>query len=145
MDSPDTRTILETMRTFAIVGLSPKPHRDSHLVAKFLQSHGYRVIPVYPREESILGEKCYRSLRDIPVEVDVVDLFRRSEAVPPFVDDAMAIGAKVVWMQLGVVHEESAHKARSAGLLVVMDRCPVIEYRRHFGSSPNALNPSGTS
>lgn len=143
MDAPDTRAILERMRTFAVVGLSPKPHRDSHMVAKFLQAHGYRVIPVYPREESILGEKCYPSLRDIPVEVDVVDLFRRSEAVPPFVDDAMAIGAKVVWMQLGVVHEASAQKARSAGLLVVMDRCPVIEYRRHFGSAPNALHPSG--
>jgi predicted CoA-binding protein len=144
MEAPDTRAILETMRTFAIVGLSPKPHRDSHMVAKFLQARGYRVIPVYPREESILGEKCYPSLRDIPVEVDVVDLFRRSEAVPPFVDDAIAIGAKVVWMQLGVVHEASAQKARSAGLRVVMDRCPVIEYRRHFGSAPKALHPSGT-
>jgi len=136
MDTPDTREILRTLHTYAVVGLSPKPHRDSHVVARFLQDHGYRVVPVYPGEESILGEKCYASLRDIPGRVDVVDLFRRSDAVPPFVDDAIAIGAKVVWMQLGVVHEEVAEKARREGLLVVMDRCPVIEYRKHFGSSP---------
>ncbi|HEV8376429.1 MAG TPA: CoA-binding protein [Candidatus Polarisedimenticolia bacterium] len=145
MDVPDTRRILETMQAFAVVGLSPKPHRDSNMVARFLQEHGYRVIPVYPREDSILGEKCYSSLRDIPGRVDVVDLFRRSEAVPPFVDDAIAIGAKVIWMQLGVVHEEAAEKARRAGLQVVMDRCPVIEYRRHFGSSGSAAPPSHTS
>ena len=139
MEGPDTREILRGSRTFAVVGLSPKPHRDSHMVARFLQDHGYRVIPVYPGEESILGEKCYASLRDVPVKVDVVDLFRRSEAVPAFVEDAIAIGAIVVWMQLGVRHEDAAERARRAGLLVVTDRCPVIEYRKHFGPSPRPL------
>jgi predicted CoA-binding protein len=84
----------------------------------------------------VLGETCYPSLRDIPEAVEVVDIFRRSEAVPPVVDDAIAIGAKVVWMQLGVIHENAAERARREGILVVMDRCPVIEYRRHFGGVP---------
>lgn len=136
METPDTREILRRYRTFAVVGLSPRPQRDSHRVGRFLLDHGYRVVPVYPGEEEILGERCYARLGDIPFPVEVVDLFRRSEAVPPFVDEAIAIGAKVVWMQLGVVHEEAAEKARRAGLLVVMDHCPVIEYRRHFGASP---------
>jgi uncharacterized protein len=136
MQMPDTREILRKFRTFAVVGLSPKPHRDSHMVARFLQEHGYRIIPVRPDTESILGEKCYATLREIPQKVDVVDLFRRSEAVPPFVQEAIAIRAEVVWMQLGVIHEEAAEQARRAGLLVVMDHCPVIEYRKHFGSSP---------
>jgi len=131
----ETREILRTFRTFAVVGLSPKPHRDSHRVASFLKEHGYRIIPVYPGEREILGERCYSSLPDVPEPVEVVDLFRRSEAVPPFVDDAIAIGAKVIWMQLGVIHEEAAAKARRAGLQVVMDRCPVIEYRAHFGGA----------
>ncbi len=136
MQTDDTREILRRFRTFGVVGLSPDPQRNSHLVARFLQEHGYRVIPVHPAAETILGEKCYRSLRDIPVAVEVVDIFRRSETVPPVVDEAIAIGAKVIWMQLGVVHAEAAEKARRAGLLVVMDHCPVIEYRRHFGSAP---------
>jgi uncharacterized protein len=136
MQDADTRVILATHRTFAVVGLSPKPHRDSHIVARFLQEHGYRIIPVHPGVDSILGEKCYTALPDIPERVEVVDIFRRSDAVPAVVDDAIAIGAKVVWMQLGVIHEEAAEKARRAGLQVVMDRCPLIEYRRHFGSSP---------
>jgi len=136
METPDTREILRKFRTFAVVGLSPKPHRDSHRVAQFLQEHGYRIIPVRPGAESILGEKCYATLTEIPGRVEVVDLFRRSEAVAPFVDEAIAIQAKVVWMQLGVIHEEAAEKARRAGLLVVMDHCPLIEYRKHFGSSP---------
>ena len=136
METPDTGEILRKFRTFAVVGLSPKPHRDSHRVAQFLQEHGYRIIPVRPGAESILGEKCYATLTEIPGRVEVVDLFRRSEAVAPFVDEAIAIQAKVVWMQLGVIHEEAAEKARRAGLLVVMDHCPVIEYRKHFGSSP---------
>ena len=136
MDTPDTREILRRYRTFAVVGLSPKPQRDSHRVGRFLLDRGYRVIPVYPGEAEILGQRCYARLRDIALPVEVVDLFRRSDAVPPFVDEAIAIGAQVVWMQLGVVHEEAAERARRAGLLVVMDRCPVIEYRRHFGASP---------
>ena len=136
MEPADTREILRSFRTFAVVGLSPRPERDSHRVARFLQDHGYRILPVYPGESEILGERCYGRLADIPSRVEVVDLFRRSEAVPPFVDEAIAIGARVVWMQLGVIHEEAAERARRAGLLVVMDRCPVIEYRRHFGASP---------
>jgi predicted CoA-binding protein len=104
-------------------------------VARFLQQHGYRIFPVYPGETEILGERCYASLGEIPERVDVVDIFRRSEAVPPFVEEAVRIGAKVVWMQLGVVHEEAATLARLSGLLVIMDRCPVIEYRAHFGDS----------
>ena len=136
MEDPDTRAILKIHRVFAVVGLSPKPHRDSHIVARFLQEHGYRIIPVHPGVDSILGEKCYPSLGEIPEEVEVVDIFRRSDAVPPVVDEAIAIGAKVVWMQLGVIAEGAAEKARLAGLQVVMDRCPLIEYRRHFGSSP---------
>ena len=142
MEDPDTRVILRTHRAFAVVGLSPKPHRDSHIVVALPPSgkasveHGYRIIPVHPGVDSILGEKCYPALGEIPEEVEVVDIFRRSDAVPPVVDDAIAVGAKVVWMQLGVIHEGAAEKARRAGLQVVMDRCPLIEYRRHFGNSP---------
>ncbi len=136
MCPPDTREILKSFRTFAVVGLSPKPDRDSHIVARFLQEHGYRVIPVRPGVDSILGEKCYASLRDIRERVEVVDVFRRSENVPPIVEDAIVIAAMVVWMQLGVVHEAAAEKARLAGLQVVMDHCPLSEYRRHFASAP---------
>ena len=112
-----------------MVGLSPKPHRDSHEVAKYLQQNGYRIIPVYPRTDSILGEKVYPDLKSIPYEVDVVDIFRKSQDVPPVVDEAIKIGAKAVWMQLGIVHEEAAAKARDAGLGVVMDRCMLVEHR----------------
>ena len=121
--------ILEQSKVIAVVGLSPKPHRDSHEVAKYLQGNGYRIIPVYPRADSILGEKVYPDLKSIPDEVDVVDIFRKSQDVPPVVDEAIEIGAKVVWMQLGVVHEEAAAKARDAGLGVVMDRCMLVEHR----------------
>ena len=136
MSGEDTREILKGFRTFAVVGLSPRPERDSHMVARFLQEHGYRVIPVRRGVDRILGEKCHASLRDVPEPVEVVDIFRRSEMVPPIVEDAIAIGAKVIWMQLGVIHQEAAERARKAGLRVVMDHCPVIEYRRHFGSAP---------
>ena len=121
--------ILEQSKVIAVVGLSPKPHRDSHEVAKYLQGNGYRIIPVYPRADSILGEKVYPDLKSIPDEVDVVDIFRKSQDVPPVVDEAIEIGAKAVWMQLGVVHEEAAAKARDAGLGVVMDRCMLVEHR----------------
>ncbi len=121
--------ILEKSRVIAVVGLSPKPHRDSHEVAKYLQKQGYRIIPVYPRADSILGEKVYPDLTSIPDKVDVVDIFRKSEDVPPVVDEAIEIGAKAVWMQLGIVHEEAAGKALDAGLGVVMDRCMLVEHR----------------
>jgi predicted CoA-binding protein len=124
--------ILTAYRTFAVVGLSPRPGRPSNGVASLLQERGYRIIPVNPEcgVERLLGEICYPDLLSIPEPVEVVDIFRRPEHVPPIVDDAIRIGAKAVWMQLGVIHEEAAAKARAAGLAVVMDRCPAIELRR---------------
>jgi uncharacterized protein len=124
--------VLATPRTVAVVGCSPNPERDSHRIAKLLKARGHRVIPVNPGQETILGEKCYASLRDIPETVDMVDIFRRSEHVAPIVDEAIETGAKIVWMQLGVIDEPAAAKAQQAGLIVVMDRCPAIEYRRLF-------------
>jgi predicted CoA-binding protein len=122
--------ILKAWRTFAVVGLSDRPDRPSHSVSIFLKSRGYRVVPVNPNLQEVLGETCYPDLRSIPFPIDVVDIFRRSELVGPIVDDAIAIGAKAVWMQLGVVDERAAARARAAGLEVVMDRCPAIEMRR---------------
>ena len=123
------RDILEKSKVIAVVGLSPKPERDSHEVAKYLQDQGYRIVPVNPRADTILGEKSYPDLASIPEKVDVVDIFRRSDDVPPVVDQAIAIGAKAVWMQLGIVNEDAAAKAREAGLGVVMDRCMLVEHR----------------
>ncbi len=132
-DIPTLRRILQETRVVASVGLSRDWYRPSFFAAKYLQEHGYRVIPVNPRYEEILGEKCYPSLRDIPEKVDVVQIFQRPERVTPFVEDAIKIGAKVVWMQLGIVNEEAATRARKAGLEVVMDRCMKIEHARLFG------------
>jgi predicted CoA-binding protein len=126
------RVVLATPQTVAVVGCSPNPERDSHRIAKLLKARGHRVIPVNPGHRAILGEACYASLRDIPERVDMVDIFRRSEHVSPIVDEAIEVGARIVWMQLGVVDERAAAKAQSAGLTVVMDRCPAIEYRRLF-------------
>jgi predicted CoA-binding protein len=126
------REILATPKTFAVVGCSPDPARDSNEVAALLQRRGHRVIPVNPGHGEILGERSYRSVRDIPEPVDVVDVFRRPEAVAAIADEAIAIGAKVLWLQLGVIDETSARRAADAGLVVVMDRCPAIEYRRLF-------------
>ena len=123
------RDILEKSKVIAVVGLSPKPERDSHEVAKYLQDQGYRIVPVNPRADTILGEKSYPDLASIPEKVDVVDIFRRSDDVPPVVDQAIDIGAKAVWMQLGIVNEDAAVKAREAGLGVVMDRCMLVEHR----------------
>lgn len=122
--------ILKTYTTFAVVGLSDKPDRPSHRVAALLLSRGYNIVPVNPALSEVLDQKCYPDLRSIPFPVEVVDIFRRSELVGPIVDDAIHIGAKVVWMQLGVIDEEAAERGRSAGLEVVMDRCPAIELRR---------------
>jgi uncharacterized protein len=126
----DVRDILTTTRTWAVVGCSPDPGRDSHRIAQLLQRHGYRVIPVNPAADEILGERCYASLHDVPEPVEVVDLFRRSLEVAPHVDEAIEIGARAVWMQLGVIDRRAAERAREAGLRVVMDRCPAIELPR---------------
>ncbi len=119
----DVQRILKQTKTIAVVGLSDKPDRDSYQIASYLQQQGYRIIPVNPRVNEVLGEKAYPSLRDVPDPVDVVDIFRRSEDVPPIVEDAIAIGAKVVWMQAGIVNEEAAARAEAAGLAVIMDAC----------------------
>jgi len=128
----DLQRLFETVRTIAVVGCSPKPERPGHYVAKYLQDLGYRIIPVNPGQTEILGEKCYASLRDIPEPVDMVDCFRRAEDIPPVVEDAIAIGAKFVWMQLGIVNEDAAQRAIDAGIEVVMDHCPKIDYPRLF-------------
>ncbi|MDH3760458.1 MAG: CoA-binding protein [Gammaproteobacteria bacterium] len=132
-DIKDLRRILNDYKRVAIVGLSDDWSRPSNFAAKYLIDHGFEVIPVNPKYDEILGQKCYADLEDIPTPVDIVDLFQRVERIPPFVDQAIKIGAKVVWMQLGIIHEEAAQKARDAGLEVVMDRCMKIEYARLFG------------
>ena len=128
--------ILNTYRTVAVVGLSPKPERPSNRVANYLKEQGYRVIPVNTYATEILGETCYPDLSSIPEPVDVVDIFRRPEAVPPIVEEAIEIGAKAVWMQEGVINEEAAARAKEAGLLVVMDRCMLKEHGKLQKSSP---------
>lgn len=127
------RRILKENKTIAIVGLSAQWHRPSNFAAKYMIDHGYTIIPVNPQYDEVLGQKCYKSLRDIPGRVDMVDCFRKAEDIPPLVDDAIAIRARVLWMQLGVVNEAAAEKALAAGLEVVMDRCIKIEHGRLFG------------
>ncbi len=124
--------LFKSCRTIAVVGLSSKPHRPSWGVASYLQSAGYRIIPVNPNETEVLGEKAYPRLEDVPVPVDVVDIFRRSEFVPPVVESAIRIGARAVWMQEGVIHPEAAEQARRAGLVVVMDACMLKEHVKRF-------------
>jgi predicted CoA-binding protein len=134
MDDINTlRRILSESRVIAVVGLSADWFRPSYFAAKYMQEHGYTVIPVNPKYPEILGEKCYRSLRDIPRKVDIVDVFRKTQDVPPIAEEAIAIGAKVLWQQLGVKNEQAAAKARAAGLEAVMDRCVKIEHGRLFG------------
>jgi len=134
MDDINTlRRILGENRVIAIVGLSADWYRPSYFAAKYMQEHGYRIIPVNPRYPEILGEKCYGSLRDIPEKVQIVDVFRKTQDVPPVAEDAIAIGAKVFWQQLGVKNEAAAARARAAGLETVMDRCVKIEHARLFG------------
>ncbi len=132
-DIPGLRRILATCKVIAVVGLSADWFRPSYFAAKYMQAHGYTVIPVNPRYPDILGERCYQSLRDIPVQVDMVDVFRKTEDVGPIADDAIAIGAKVLWQQLGVRNVEAAARAEAAGLECVMDRCVKIEHARLFG------------
>jgi predicted CoA-binding protein len=129
-DPEAIRRILRQARTIAIVGLSSKPTRPSYGVAQYLQAHGYRIIPINPNEVEVLGERAYARLSDIPERVDVVTIFRRSDAVLPIVEEAIRIGAWAVWMQEGVVHEEAARRAGDAGILVIMNRCMLKEHRK---------------
>ncbi|HYA70450.1 MAG TPA: CoA-binding protein [Thermoplasmata archaeon] len=134
----ELRDVLGRARTIAVVGLSDKADRDSNQIARYLQSQGYRVVPVNPMLTEVLGEKAYPSLSAIPpeVHVDIVDVFRRSDQIPPIVDEAIARGDKVVWMQLGVEHAPAAAKARAAGLTVFENLCIMVQHRRLKGSLP---------
>ena len=127
---PDTSEILRKYRTIAVVGLSNNPMRPSHGVSEYMKNQGYKINPVNPGHAQILGEKSYRTLEDIPEPVDIVNIFRRSEMIPPIVDSALAIGAKVIWMQEGIEHEAAAEKARAAGVDVVMNTCILKAHRR---------------
>ncbi len=132
-DSDKIRRILRHCKTLAVVGLSAQWHRPSYFAAKYMQDHGYRIIPVNPGYDAILGEKCYKSLRDIPTPVDIVDCFRKSAEIPALAEEAIAIGAKVLWMQLGVQSAAARARAEAAGLEVVENRCVKIEHGRFFG------------
>lgn len=132
-DADGLRRLLAETRTIAVVGLSASWYRPSYFAAQYMLEHGYRIIPVNPAYDEVLGQKCYPSLSAIPEPVDMVDCFRKAVDIPPLVDDAIAIGAKSVWMQLGVINEAAARRAEAAGLAVVMDRCVKIEYARLFG------------
>jgi predicted CoA-binding protein len=126
------REILATPRTIAVVGCSPDPDRDSYRIAALLKARGHKVIPVNPSCQEILGERCFANVRDIPESVEMVDVFRQPQFVDQIADEAIAVGAKILWLQLEVINEPAARKAQDAGLTVVMDRCPAIEYRRLF-------------
>ncbi|WP_230969601.1 CoA-binding protein [Nitrogeniibacter aestuarii] len=132
-DADGLRRLLAETRTIAVVGLSANWYRPSYFAAQYMLEHGYRIIPVNPAYDEVLGQKCYPSLSAVPEPVDMVDCFRKAIDIPPLVDDAIAIGAKSVWMQLGVINEAAARRAEAAGLAVVMDRCVKIEYARLFG------------
>jgi predicted CoA-binding protein len=127
------RRILEQYRRIAMVGLSANPYRPSNFVARYMKAAGYQIFPVNPRERDILALSCYASLADVPSPLEIVDIFREPSAVPAIVEEAIASGAKVIWMQLGVIHEQAAARALDAGLEVVMDRCVKIEHARFFG------------
>jgi predicted CoA-binding protein len=127
------RRILRSSRTIAVVGLSAEWHRPSFFAAKYMQEHGYRIVPVNPRYQEILGERCHATLATIDVPIDIVDVFRKSEDVMPIAEQAIAIGAKCLWQQIGVRNEAAAARAAAAGLDVVMDRCVKIEHARLFG------------
>jgi len=129
-NTEEIREIFEEIETIAVIGLSPDASKDSHRVAKYLQSVGYKIIPVYPKEETILGEKVYRSLKEIPGNVDMVDIFRKPAAVGPIVEACKERGdVKVVWLQAGIVNNEAAEEARKAGMKVVQSRCAMVDHR----------------
>lgn len=125
----EIQELLTETKTIAVVGASPKPWRDSGSIAAYLQKNGYKIFPVNPKYNDVLGMKCYANLKSIPEKIDLVDIFRNPEDVEPVIDEAIAIGAKAVWMQLGVVNEHAAAKAEQTGLQVVMDRCIAVEHR----------------
>jgi len=126
----EIKAIFENSKTIAVVGLSDKPERDSYSVAEYLKEHGYTIIPVNPTKPEILGEKSYPDLASIPIQVDIVDIFRNIDAIPGIVDEAIKIKAKAVWMQLGLAHNESARKATAAGLVAVQSKCMKIEHQK---------------
>jgi predicted CoA-binding protein len=126
----EVKEILTKSRTIAVVGISHKEERDSHKVAKYIQEHGYKMIPVNPKYKDVLGEPCYPDLKAVPEHIDIVDIFRNVEAIPGIVDEAIEVGADCVWMQLGLCHNASADKAEKAGLAVVMNKCVKIEHAR---------------
>ena len=132
-DDEAIRRLLESVRRIGVVGLSPKPHRDSNRVARYLQERGYEVVPVYPRDESILGRRVYRRVQDIPGGVDLVDVFRRSEHLPAVFDDALAAQAPAIWLQLDCIDQDGARRAQAAGVTVVMDRCLMVDHARLLG------------
>jgi len=129
METLEISRILKKYKTIAVVGLSPKENRPSNQVARYLMEAGYTIIPVNPGQSKILGQTCYPDLKAIPDPVEIVDIFRRSEDIPPIVESAIEIGAKVVWMQLGIINKEAAARAREAGLTVIMDRCLQIDHQ----------------
>lgn len=133
MDEDKIPEILRKYRTVAVVGASRDPSKDAHTVPRYLKDHGYRVVPVNPSADQILGEKAYKSLRDIPFDIDIVDIFRPSDQVGPVVEDALHTKAKVIWMQLGIENQGAAEKAKGAGKQVVMDRCMRVEHARLSG------------
>ena len=133
MTQPDPiADLLQRAKTIAVVGLSSNPLRPSHGVTAYMQSHGYRIIPVNPNIGECLGEKAYASLRDVPEKIDIVNIFRRSEFVEAIVDEAIPLKVPAIWMQEDVIHEKAAEKARQAGIFVVMDRCILKEHRSRF-------------
>jgi predicted CoA-binding protein len=147
----EIRRLLERVRRIAVVGLSPKPHRDSHRVGRYLLDVGYTVIPIYPREEKILGQTVYRRVQEVPGGVDLVDVFRRREELPRVFDDALASRAPAIWLQLDCIDEDGARRAAEAGVTVVMDRCLAVDHARLLGrnwrpasSVPTQMSPDLT-
>lgn len=137
----EVRRLLEGARRIAVVGLSPKPHRDSNRVARYLLERGYTVIPVYPREERILGQPVFRRIADIPGGIDLVDVFRRSSEIPGVIDEALRARAPAIWLQLDCIDEAGARRAREAGSTVVMDRCLMVDHARLLGRNWRAASP----
>jgi len=135
LSTEEIKSILEKYKTIAVVGLSTNPSKDSHRVAKYLKTRGYRIIPINPSADVILGEKCYKSLLDVPETIEIVDIFRPAKDIPPIIDQAIELkrrlrNPRIIWMQLGIVNEEAAKRARDTGLTVVMDKCMMVEHKR---------------